>query len=321
MKSKPLSFVLFAIPVVTVAALTVAAIRPNPASMTSAPDPTCSSPAPCIQYQNTGSGPAIRGIGGTGNGVAGEATVSSRLIGRAGVIGADISTTPGYFNNWGVKGTSINGIGVEGDSTNWVGANVVGGFYGSIPGGPLYPPVSYPALSVVGDADADSLIDACAGGGQGPCAAKGSMFDVDSAGDITITGEIHTGGSCSTGCAVHNSVREAVRFYTPRESLPTVEDFGEAQLTAGRAYVRIDPAFADTMDRHANYIVSITPEGPSRGLYVTAKTLAGFEVLENPGGRATLPFSYRIVAKPYGEDAPRLQRFAIHVSTASRMPQ
>jgi len=86
-------------------------------------------------------------------------------------------------------------------------------------------------------------------------------------------------------------------FYTPRESLPTVEDFGQVQLVAGRPYVRIDPTFADTIDQRTKYMVIITPEADSNGLYVTAKTPTSFEVHENRGGRSSLAFSYRIVAK------------------------
>jgi hypothetical protein len=47
-------------------------------------------------------------------------------------------------------------------------------------------------------------------------------------------------------------------------------------------------------------MVFITPEGGSNRLYVVNKTAAGFEVHENRGGRSTLAFSYRIVAKPFG---------------------
>jgi hypothetical protein len=54
------------------------------------------------------------------------------------------------------------------------------------------------------------------------------------------------------------------------------------------------------------YSVSITPEGNSNGLYVSQKTLTGFAVRENNGGRSTLAFEYRIVAKPFGSNAKRL---------------
>jgi hypothetical protein len=137
---------------------------------------------------------------------------------------------------------------------------------------------------------------------------------VFSDGNEQITGKIFTGGACGTGCArTATSGEKRVRFYSPQESLPTVEDFGEGQLVNGQAYVRIDPAFANTMDPRANYMVFITPEGDSRGVYVTAKTSAGFVVRENQGGRSTLAFSYRIVAKPYGEHPARLQMFTMAV--------
>lgn len=50
----------------------------------------------------------------------------------------------------------------------------------------------------------------------------------------------------------------------------------------------------------------LTPEGDSRGLFVTNRANSGFEVGENQGGRSTVAFSYRIVAKPYGDNSPRL---------------
>jgi hypothetical protein len=77
-------------------------------------------------------------------------------------------------------------------------------------------------------------------------------------------------------------------------------------LQNGNAYVYLDPAFANVIERGAKYLVFITPEGDSRGLYVTEKTARGFVVRENMGGHSTLAFSYRIVAKPLGSHEQRL---------------
>jgi hypothetical protein len=85
-----------------------------------------------------------------------------------------------------------------------------------------------------------------------------------------------------------------------------MEDFGEGQLTNGSAYVRIDRAFANAIDQSSDYLVFITPDGDSKGLYVTMRSPNGFEVRESGGGRSTLQFSYRIVAKPYGSTEARL---------------
>ncbi len=121
----------------------------------------------------------------------------------------------------------------------------------------------------------------------------------------------HHSGPCRTGCSSTSSLEQGVRFYTPQESLPIVEDFGETQLVAGHAYVRIDPSFGETMDQHAQYLVFITPEGDANTLFVTQKSASGFSVTESRGGRDSISFQYRIVAKPYGVQAARLERFAI----------
>jgi hypothetical protein len=50
-------------------------------------------------------------------------------------------------------------------------------------------------------------------------------------------------------------------------------------------------------------------------LYVTAKTSAGFRVVENDDGRSTIAFSYHIEATPFGIHAARLP-----IVTAAQMP-
>ena len=56
----------------------------------------------------------------------------------------------------------------------------------------------------------------------------------------------------------------------------------------------------------AVYTVLVTPEGDTNGVFVTSKSPQGFEVRENNGGRATVGFGYRIVAKPFDTKAARL---------------
>jgi hypothetical protein len=103
-----------------------------------------------------------------------------------------------------------------------------------------------------------------------------------------------------------------------------MEDTGEARLVDGRAYVRIDAALANVIDSGAEFSVFITPEGDSRGLYVTQKSPSGFAVRENQFGRSTLAFAYRIVAKPYADESSRLpmRTFpARQIRSAHRDPQ
>jgi hypothetical protein len=134
-----------------------------------------------------------------------------------------------------------------------------------------------------------------------------NAFIVDDFGNISITGHIFTAGSCASGCVIDpKKPGTHVVTYAPREAAPTMEDVGEAQLTGGSAYVHLDPAFANVIDQRSPYLVFLTPEGDNRGLFVTQKSLTGFAVRESQGGRSTLAFSYRIVAKPFGQSSPRL---------------
>ena len=248
--------------------------------------------------------------------------------GYAGVLAQDNSSDGGHLNS-GVLGYSINGIGVARFSSKWVGANIIGGGGG------------YPALSLVDNAGAD-FIDACPPNVSNPCPGSTStLFYVDSLGDVVsagsingvtidggcldagsvgctngnvnISGQYQKDGQCLLGCAPPSPARSgrSVVSYAPTQSLPSIDDFGEASLQNGYAYVHLDEAFSNVVDHNASYLVFITPEGDSRGLYVTQKTAQGFVVRENMGGHASLTFDYRIVAKPFGEQGQRLPMVTI----------
>src|ERR1700737_4650457 len=96
--------------------------RPYPASAGGVIDPTCVSSLPCIEYDNNGTGPGIRGISVAGNGLAGSTKNhgTSSANGRAGLIGNDIGS--GSFNS-GVHGLSVSGTGVSGLSTSGIGVS------------------------------------------------------------------------------------------------------------------------------------------------------------------------------------------------------
>jgi hypothetical protein len=143
-------------------------------------------------------------------------------------------------------------------------------------------------------------------------------MDLSDKGDLFVSGHLYSSGNCSTGCIVGGKRVHALSEYAPRETVPTMEDLGEGQLTSGRAVVTLEPKFASAIDQHANYLVFLTPEGDCRGLYVAQKTGSAFTVQELQGGRSTLQFDYRIVAKPYGDDASRLPMTDVRPATVPR---
>src|SRR5271167_2666378 len=118
--------------------------RPYPASAGGVIDPTCTSSSPCIEYDNNGTGPGIRGISVAGNGLAGSTKNASTTTsnGRAGLIGNDIGT--GNFNS-GVHGLSVNGTGVSGLSTSGNGVTGQSTFSAGVSG-------TSSGIGVLGDA-------------------------------------------------------------------------------------------------------------------------------------------------------------------------
>jgi len=226
----------------------------------------------------------VYGQNSMGNGVDGTSSASNGVQGTSNSVIASGVYGQNNTTGYGVAGRAGTGTGVYGESTS--GVAVVGESLNPTLGGisPIYQGVS-----------TDGLGDFF------------TVFTVDTSGNVNISGKLTTSGTCSVGCAPKgSSTGYRVVSYAPTESLPTMEDTGEAQLVNGAAYVHIDPAFANVIDQTANYVVLITPEGDSRGLYVTQKSPTGFAVHENQGGRSTLAFGYRIVAKPYGSTAARL---------------
>jgi hypothetical protein len=107
------------------------------------------------------------------------------------------------------------------------------------------------------------------------------------------------------------------RLYAVESPGVWFEDFGSARLVAGQAKVNIDPLFLQTINSRVPYHVFVTPLGDCNGLFVTDKTATSFEVRELGGGRATVAFDYRIVAKRLGYEDLRL---ASPDSTAAEVP-
>lgn len=410
MIKKRLWMVLFAIPICLASMLVVNAQRSLSVTVGGAIDPTCVSALPCIEYDNNGSGPGIRGVGATGNGVGGTTRNNSTSVanGTAGVFGNDQSTS-GVFDSGvlgrsvrgtGVFGHSVAGVGVSGTSTSANGmlgssafnsssfsnatAGVLGqdlstsrssfnsgvtgitstgiagvtgetlnvnstggaglrgtaqgngsgleaqgaigvqgfannnpsileiGIFGFAIDGPgidgfsrNFPGLvasnetaAAPALKVFGNGHPTAPLITATGGGSN------DIMSLDQSGNLILAGTLTQNGTpllASRGAGGRNVIT-----YGPRESEPTVEDMGTGEVVNGRAYVRLDAGFAAIIDPSRPYLVFITPEADNNGIYVAEKSLAGFTVRESRGGHSTFGFDYRVVAKPYDTNAPRL---------------
>ncbi len=86
------------------------------------------------------------------------------------------------------------------------------------------------------------------------------------------------------------------------------EDFGRSKLVNGRALIKVDPIFLETVNTKTGYHIFLTPKGDCQGLYVAKESPTQFEVREVQNGKATIAFDYRIVAKRKGYESVRLAR-------------
>jgi hypothetical protein len=98
----------------------------------------------------------------------------------------------------------------------------------------------------------------------------------------------------------------ARQLYAVESAENWFEDFGSAELIHGRAIVKLDPIFAETVNTTDRYHVFLTPKGDCEGLYVSKQTTDGFEVRELRRGTGSISFDYRIVAKRKGYERARL---------------
>jgi hypothetical protein len=233
---------------------------------------------------STGSGssnPGVFGDSGSGPGVSGLSDTNAGVFGTSPSSGDGVDGTAGPGN--GIAGTSTSGYGVQGSSSGKDAG--VGGFNSDTTEGV--------AAGVYGFSSE--------GFGVFGQTGTSSSYGLFSSGNAFVDGEIFTSGNCKDGC----TRTRHVAAFASRTSQPTIDDVGETSLRDGVARVALAADFANTIDLSKPYVVMLTPEGDA-ALYVASRTASGFEVRQIGGGRSSIAFAYRIVAKPYGLKDERL---------------
>jgi hypothetical protein len=128
---------------------------------------------------------------------------------------------------------------------------------------------------------------------------------IDTAGDMSCFGPaVRAGGA--VGSAVQVDDGRQVELSAIQSPEDWFEDYGSGSLSDGAASVALDPTFAQTVNAGVEYHVFLTPKGDCEGLYVANETPTSFEVHEVRGGRSSVGFDYKIVAKRKGRENIRL---------------
>jgi hypothetical protein len=123
--------------------------------------------------------------------------------------------------------------------------------------------------------------------------------------EIDNKGDFFCEGTKSAVVPVDNNTRK-VALYAVEAPENWFGDLGTGQLADGIGTVKLEPNFGQTVNVDGDYHVFLTPKGDSKRLYISRTTPTSFDVRESGGGRSTLAFDYRIVARRKGYETVRL---------------
>jgi len=269
---------------------------------------TCSSGTACAEGNSTGAATwGIYGTSATADGVHGVTNATNGNSGTSGISTGTTGSAHGVYgrssNGQGVFGTSSAGNGVEGQSTGSGSSGVAGIQRGTSAGSGdgVYAESAdttnmYEALEAKADS-ANTYIF------EGYNASTNALCTIDYDAALACTG----GAVVKNVRTRHlNNTGRQVLAYASESASATIEDVGTGRMVAGIANVPLSRDFASTIDASTPYHVFLTPMGDTHGLYVSVKTPAGFQVRESQGGRSTVTFDYRIIARPLDAQNDRL---------------
>jgi hypothetical protein len=253
----------------------------------------------------------VQGYANNGHGVFGQTfasagTVVSGML-AAGLTGRTSSTIALYGYSEGPANPSYAPVGAVGQCENGFG---VWGLSSAGPGATSRPGAGNPTAvsGVLGTSASNVGVYAISSGsyalaadgngpntvgvlGRGLGGGKAAVFvgNVEVQGHLTVTGGIN-----GPVAAAPVEGGPAAQLLTNPEPLVAL---GDGQLAAGRAAVRLEPAFAAAL-ADERYRVFLTEYDDHHALYVTRRTREGFEVRAKDAPTASGTFSYRVVGQP-----------------------
>jgi hypothetical protein len=260
----------------------------------------------------SGSNTGVHGLSTSGHGVFGQTSATAGTVvngmlaaGLAGRTGSTIAlygyadgpANPNYapvgavgqcesgFGLWGLSGAGPGATSRPGGGS----PTAISGVLGTSASGVGMYAISSGSYALAADANGPSTVGALIRGNGGGRAAV-FVGNVEINGHLSVTGGVN--GPVSTAQVDGTSARSTIL-----DNLESLAAVGEGQLAAGRADVRLDPAFAAALSDD-RYHVFLTEYDDHHGLYVTGRTRQGFEVRAKDSPTASSLFSYRVVGRP-----------------------
>ena len=253
----------------------------------------------------SGGGVGVVGLATTGVGVSGSATTGIGVKGAANGTGS--TGVYGSGSYYGVQGISSN-VGVYASGTGSGGTGIVAsGNYGIYGQGNGY-------YGVHGESNSGNGVEGVSNSGTALYAESSGAnptvwFNSNDIGNevfvvaylgnpgcvVDLLGFTCDVGSVSLIVPV-DAGSHRVALYAVQSAQNWFEDFGSGQLSGGSAVVHLESTFAQTVNTEVDYHVFLTPNDDCKGLYISHKSPASFEVHELGSGTSNVKFDYRIVA-------------------------
>lgn len=86
----------------------------------------------------------------------------------------------------------------------------------------------------------------------------------------------------------------------------TVMTSGVGSLSNGHCSIHFDNNFKKVISGEIPLVITVTPMGPSNGVYISSSNINGFIVSENNGGTSNITFSFIAVGRRAGYENPQL---------------
>jgi len=103
-----------------------------------------------------------------------------------------------------------------------------------------------------------------------------------------------------------NGTETMTILYTNVTTDATVQTYGTASLSSGKATIIFDPAFIASVSSENPVVVTVTPLGRSNGVYLSEISKSGFTIVENNDGKSNVDVNFIAIGKRAGFENPDL---------------
>ncbi|MBN4061980.1 hypothetical protein JYU20_02135, partial [Bacteroidales bacterium AH-315-I05] len=277
-----------------------------------------------------GSGSAILGRT-TGTGRAGEFNNTNAANATETIYSStnNPAATAALFENVAAAGAGL-GAGLRGRSTQSAGVGVIGSNFHASGTGTAGAGNNQGPLTLAAGSGVSGTSDNVGVFGVSTSAAAGKMGGLFWLGTGATVYSRVAYNNAGTGYGIFSNFTKSTVvkglngedriMFCPEAPEILFEDYGKGQLVNGFSHIELDPIFANTVKINSKHPlrVFIQLEGDCNGVYVTAKSATGFDVIELSAGKSNTAFMYHVIANRI--DATDEEGNVISIHEALRFP-